>query len=241
MNSFSRIPSPSPVSATPRESVVSGTRLFYVHDPLCGWCYAMQPAVRAVRAALQDLPIESYNVGLWVGDACRLIARGFREHLQSGVPRVEALSSVRFGESFRRNVIDNDRYVYESGTAALANQCVKILAPAKHLEFIHDCQQAFFVEGQSANDIATFIGIAATYDIDAQAFVQLFFSARVREQMQAERKQAMELCHLAGSAGVPAFLLNRGSKWLPIDHGVARVPEEFVRTIQRASAVIEAA
>lgn len=229
------------MTQAPLDEPLLATRMFYVHDPLCGWCYAMQPALRALHETHPELPIETFNIGLWVAGACRPIVQGFREHLRAGVPRVEALSSVRFGPEFRRGVIDNDHYVYESGTAALALQCIKRLAPDKPLDFIHDCQEAFFVEGQSANDVTTFIRIAAGYGISAVAFAELFYSTRVRDEMQAERKQAAELCQVAGSAGVPVFLLNRGSKVLPINHGAACVPEQFIQRVDAARDALEAA
>ena len=40
-----------------------GPMLHYVHDPLCGWCYAAAPMVDAVRKA--GIPLSLHGGGLW--------------------------------------------------------------------------------------------------------------------------------------------------------------------------------
>jgi hypothetical protein len=42
--------------------------LLYGFDPLCGWCYGIAPAVRAVAAAFPGLEIRLVMAGLVTGD-----------------------------------------------------------------------------------------------------------------------------------------------------------------------------
>ena len=37
--------------------------LHYIHDPLCGWCYAAEPLVQAAAAA--GIPVVLHGGGLW--------------------------------------------------------------------------------------------------------------------------------------------------------------------------------
>jgi len=45
------------------EASMTVPTLHYVHDPLCGWCYAVTPMVEAVANA--GIPIVLHGGGLW--------------------------------------------------------------------------------------------------------------------------------------------------------------------------------
>lgn len=54
------------------------TRLHYVHDPLCGWCWAASPLVQAAR---ELVPVQAHAGGLFMDDARRSMGAEWRADL----------------------------------------------------------------------------------------------------------------------------------------------------------------
>ncbi len=46
------------------QKVKAVTKLHYIYDPLCGWCYAAAPLVAAARGIL---PVEGHAGGMMAG------------------------------------------------------------------------------------------------------------------------------------------------------------------------------
>jgi putative protein-disulfide isomerase len=209
---------------------------YYVHDPLCGWCYAMQPAVDALRqsAVLAGHSLVTLNAILWGGSAARIMAAGFRDHLNRGMPLVERASSVRFGKAFREKIVADDHYVYESGSAARALQVVKLHAPARDADYIKRIQTAFFVDGESASDLGTHTKIAEGLGIPPRIFVEAYHSDGISRAVQAERVRARSEMAALGANGVPIFFVRHAGVTVRIAHESARGPAEFVECVKAA-------
>jgi len=94
--------------------------LVYGFDPLCGWCYAFGPTLRALRETFADrVAIEIACGGLVVGDRVRPM-REMRDYLREAYPRAEARSGVRFGRGFTEGLLNDDDVVLASEPACRA-------------------------------------------------------------------------------------------------------------------------
>lgn len=212
------------------------TELCYVHDPLCGWCFAMHPALAAVERSrpFDGRSFTTLNAILWGGTSARIMGEGFRAHLEHGMPRVEQSSSVRFGSAFHENIVSDDHYVYESSSAARALQVVKLHAPRLDLEYILRLQTAFFEEGASASDVRTHVRVAAQLGVTPRTFVDTYYSELVTRNVQAERVRARSEMAAIGANGVPLFFVREAGRTVRIEHERARSPEEFAECVRAA-------
>ena len=74
-----------------------GARLHYVHDPLCGWCYAAAPLVKAARESLE---VVAHAGGMLAGARRRAVTEDWRSYVMPHDRRIEALSGQPFGTAY---------------------------------------------------------------------------------------------------------------------------------------------
>ena len=60
------------VKRLPQEGLPMGSRLHYLFDPLCGWCYGVAPLI-AAAAGVPGLEIELHGGGMLTGSNRRAI------------------------------------------------------------------------------------------------------------------------------------------------------------------------
>ncbi|CAN5144599.1 hypothetical protein BH10PSE8_BH10PSE8_09500 [soil metagenome] len=71
------------------------TRLTYLFDPLCGWCYGASPLIEGL-VARQDLDIEFVATGLFACAGARPMDDGFAAFAWSNDQRIARLSGQVF-------------------------------------------------------------------------------------------------------------------------------------------------
>jgi putative protein-disulfide isomerase len=210
-----------------------GQKLIYVQDPLCGWCYAIDTAVRYVEQNLNpDTEFEVLNIGLFIDKKMKAMP-DFRSHLRQGAKMVEKVSDARFSERFFQTIVENDHYVYESFTAGLALQALAEISSRPKLELISEIQKRFFVDAQSASCLETYTSIAAKYAIPPLSFAALFFHPDTRARFEKERVHAGQILLTAQSNSVPCLLVKKGDRLIKVDHENNRTPEELLKNVKR--------
>ncbi|MGP1356570.1 hypothetical protein [Roseicyclus sp.] len=133
---------------------MSRERLFVGIDPLCGWCYGIVPALRALEQAEPDLPLRVVMAGLVTGARVGPYAemetyiRGASERLRAVTGRAP---SEAFYETIRRPGVLGD-----SAPPCLAIAHVAKHAPDRALGFAHAVVEAHFGEGMDLNDPDTY-------------------------------------------------------------------------------------
>jgi putative protein-disulfide isomerase len=88
-------------------------RLIYAFDLLCGWCYGFAPALRAVRHAFPDLPIDLRTGGLVTGERVRPFAE-MAAYILNASTRLQAVTSVTLGGAFKSNILQNRSVIASS-------------------------------------------------------------------------------------------------------------------------------
>jgi hypothetical protein len=84
--------------------------LHYIHDPLCGWCYAVTPMVEAVAQA--GIGIVLHGGGLWATAASPAPER--RAYIRQSDARIAALTSMAFGPAYLDGLLTDAATVFWS-------------------------------------------------------------------------------------------------------------------------------
>lgn len=188
--------------------------LHYIYDPLCGWCYAAESLIDAVRRQTQhQLPFALHAGGLF--SRTRLPA-AMRAHIKHADARIGELTWQTFGQAYLHGLLDDPNTVYDSVppvTAILAADQVK---PGSDLSMLAAIQHAHYRQGRRVVDLHVLVELAGSLGLATDAFEAAYemASSKVDQHMA----QSRDLMHRAQARGFPTFLLQTGNHFELLAH-----------------------
>lgn len=209
---------------------MSTATLHYIHDPLCGWCYAAQPLVGAAVAQLGGrLALRLHGGGLF-GEPRRVDAE-LAQHIVHSDERIAQLSGQPFGEAYRQGLLADDGTVLYSLPPIAAVLAAESLDAAKAYPMLAAIQDAHYRRGLRVVEPQVLAELAEETGLDGAPFAQALARAEghaVFEHVQASRRLLDE----AGGHGFPTLLLETGGRpaLLP-HHNYYGRPDAFVQML----------
>ncbi|HEX2012895.1 MAG TPA: DsbA family protein [Roseateles sp.] len=131
------------------KGAAAGTRLIFVGDPMCSWCYGFAQELSLLAERHPDLPLVIRVGGVRAGETEPMSEEMKRLRLAHW-HRVEKVSGLPFDrEAFMRR----QGYVYDTEPACRAMVVVRRVAPAAApLAVFRAIQHAFYAEGRDPRD-----------------------------------------------------------------------------------------
>lgn len=202
--------------------------LHYVHDPLCGWCYAAAPMVDAVREA--GIPLSLHGGGLWA-DPTKLSADK-AAYIRKSDARIASLSGQRFGTAYTDVLLGDPTTVFWSLPTIAAVQAAERVEAGSGLRMLHAIQTAHYVDGRKVVDPEILADVAAGIGLDAHAFEQSFDLAGAGSHIASTRAFMERL----GTGSFPSFVLERGAELIGVPHdGFYGRPAAFADAVAEAA------
>ncbi|OJY74062.1 MULTISPECIES: DsbA family protein [unclassified Rhizobium] len=199
--------------------------LHYIHDPLCGWCYAASPMVEAVANA--GIPIALHGGGLM--ETPTRLAPDKRAYIRRSDAHIAELTGVTFGAAYLDGLLVDADSVFWSRPTIAAVLAAGTIERGAELRMLRAIQHAHYVEGRRVVDVAVLTAVAGTIGLAENAFSLALESVAVDEHIAAARR----LMQRAGLRGFPGFLLERGADLIRVEHEpFYGRPAEFVRAIK---------
>lgn len=191
------------------------TRVTYLFDPLCGWCYGASPMVRQL-AGTPGITIELAPTGLFSGDGARPMDQGFAAYAWSNDQRIERLSGQRFTEAYRSKVLNAPGQMFDSGPATLALTAVALTRPDAELAALKAIQEARYVDGRDIVSIAGLAQILREIGLDAAAGLLEAPGDDLIAANPARTSKARQMMSAFGAQGVPTLVVTdqRGRRML---------------------------
>lgn len=182
--------------------------LYYLFDPLCGWCYGAGPALAHVRD-VAEVAVELLPTGLFSGAGARPMDDEFAAYAWGNDRRIEALTGQRFTERYRGQVLGDRQQLFDSGPATLALTAVALTRPQQEAAALAAIQQARYVDGRDITSAATLADVLRAQGLDAAAdkLADPDPDAELKEAMRERTAQARTLMQAFGVNGVPAFIV----------------------------------
>lgn len=198
--------------------------LHYVHDPLCGWCYAAEPLVEA--AATAGVGIVLHGGGLW--NVPTQASEEKRRMIREADGRIARLSGRSFGPAYL------DGLLAAPGTVWHSRPTIAAILAAEHLQFgqglamMAAVQRAHYVEGRAVVSEEVLMQLAVELGLPAAAFAMRLPEVHVDRHIEETRGLMRRL----GLGGFPTFLIEEAGvlSRLPHEHLYGR-PELFVADI----------
>ncbi|WP_326732597.1 DsbA family protein [Streptomyces phaeochromogenes] len=197
-------------------------KLVYVFDAYCGWSHGFSGTLREVTTRHPELPVEVVSGGLFVGPR-RVAIREFG-YVQGANAKIAELTGAEFGEGYEQLIADGS-FVMDSEAAARGVAALRQTAPDRAAELATVLQHAFYVDGLSLSDPATYRTVAEAAGLDAEAVLAAFTAPGTQAAADADFRRAAEL----GVTGFPTLLAVDGDSVTPLAHGHATADEVDVR------------
>lgn len=200
-------------------------RLLYGFDPLCGWCFAFRPTMRAIREAHSDLPVTLMMGGLVTGARVEPIAKQ-RSYLISGLEQVRRTAGIAAGDAFFNGLLAEGTYISNSEPPCRAVYVAQEIASEQAYAFADALPEAMYVRGLPLDDEGVLGEIASAHGIDAEQFLAHWRSEEAKRGLQAAWAQA----RMAGFTSYPTLAYQRGEQVWLVAQGFAR-PEDGVARV----------
>jgi putative protein-disulfide isomerase len=179
--------------------------LYYVHDPMCSWCWAFRSSLNALLAELpQQIEVIRLLGGL-ATDSDDPMPDETRTFVQENWQAIEQqVPQTKFNYDFWK-LCQPRRSTYPACRAVIA-------ARAQGKEFdaamTLAIQHAYYLQARNPSDISILIELAAEIGLDKDKFIKDVKSLETDEALRQEIKQSRRL----GIASFPSLLLDTGNK-----------------------------
>ncbi|MFJ2994176.1 DsbA family protein [Pandoraea sp. NPDC087047] len=178
--------------------------LHYIADPLCGWCYAAAPLVRAARD-VAGLDVVFHGGGMMTGPNAQPVTPQLRNYVMPHDHRIAELTGQPFGDAYFEGLLRDGSAVFDSAPPTAAVLAAQALA-GRGLDMFAAEQHAHYVDGKRIADRDVLIGLAADLGVDRDAFAKAFDAQDAATLMAHFRDSRAWLARVGGS-GFPTFAL----------------------------------
>ena len=184
------------------------TILYYIHDPMCSWCWAYRPCLTQLRNSLGE-EIEWQNVlGGLAPDNDQPMPEHVRQMVQGHWRQIQASVGSRFNFDFwskcqpRRDTYKACRAVIAAGRQE-----------AKEL-MIEAIQTAYYLRAMNPSDPVTLADLADELGLNRSVFIEDFESG----ETEVELRRQLMLRKQLDVRSFPSLVLKQKSKCTVIRH-----------------------
>ncbi len=192
---------------------MTATRLHYIYDPLCGWCYAVAPLVKAAREVAS---IELHGGGMMTGARRQKITPAWRDYVAPHDRQITQATGQQFGQAYLHGLLTDHSAWLDSEPPTAAVLAAEQVQGAG-LDMLARLYEAHYVEGRRIADDAVLNDLAAEIGLDRGTFSPALQSFR-GEAVNAHFAASRGLLNAVGARGYPTFVIERDGHLERLDH-----------------------
>lgn len=204
--------------------------LYYIHDPMCSWCWGFRPAWEKMKATLAaidpDLHIHCVLGGL-APDSDAPMPLETQHYIKQNWRRIqEVIPGTVFNNDFW-NVCHPRRSTYPACRAVIAAIQQGVDGDVMTLAI----QQAYYLQAKNPSDDDVLCACADQLGLNVAVFSQAIRSEQTQQILEENMACYQVLQQRAGIAGFPSLALQLGDKIqaVPIDYNNPDISLDFIR------------
>lgn len=183
--------------------------LYYIHDPMCSWCYAFNPVLQRIEHKLPKAIRLVKIVGGLAADSMDPMPESLAAMIQMNWKKIElTVPGIKFNFDFWKNN-QAIRSTYPSCRAVLA---AKSQSTDFENKMISQIQYSYYQNGENPSLDKTLINCAKTIGLDSRLFISDFHSQQIDDQLQ----QQIAFSKSMGVSSYPSLCLETDQKTVPI-------------------------
>lgn len=184
-------------------------KLYYLFDPLCGWCYGAKPVIEAISARY---PVTLAPTGLFYRSG-RVMDADFAQYAWGNDVRIERLTGQPFSMAYRDNVLRGGGQ-FDSANSLLALTAVREMVPEREISVLGALQTARYVDGRDNADWGVIADVLKSQGLGD--VVPKLHDPQTEEALLARIDFGQELMQRLGVSGVPQLVVEQGGAWFII-------------------------
>ena len=185
-------------------------------DPLCFWCYAMEPEMRKIRVLLDDQLDYRIVMGVLSSDVHEII--GYDEDAELRYEVYRAMLANYFRESVKMvrmplsldNMLTHGPEDLVSLPLSLAYCAMKMIDKDIAEAYLRRMRERVFAEGCSLSTVDQQVQLASEFPINVEQFRSNLDNPEIATVLQ----QGVDKCRIYGITAFPTLLLQWGNKRL---------------------------
>lgn len=187
------------------------TTLYFVHDPMCSWCYAFRPVWTQIQQQLPAGIRVRYVLGGLAPDSDQPMPPETRAYIQDQWHKlIELVPGTLFNFEFWEKCQPR-RSTYPA--------CRAVLLARQHgreaeIAMIHAIQDAYYRQARNPSDDSTLCELARQIGLDPDAFALALNAEATQEALLEDIRFARSI----GGASFPSLFLQRNGAIRPIPH-----------------------
>ncbi|BAK73629.1 DsbA family protein [Arcobacter sp. L] len=154
--------------------------LYYVHDPMCSWCYAFKATLDELKKHLASNIKIVYVVGGLAKHSDEPMPKEMQEKIENIWYEIEEVTGTKFNHDFWKNCIPR-RSTYLACQATMLARYED-----KEDEMISAIQEAYYQKALNPSDASTLISLAKQIGIDEKKFEENLKSQKIEDDLQEE-------------------------------------------------------
>ncbi|WP_238539453.1 DsbA family protein [Flavobacterium sp. CF136] len=192
------------------------SKLIYVMDPLCGWCYGNSTNTQKLYEKYKNLiDFEILPAGMWIGTNARKQSKQMAQFIKKHDPQVQQTTGTEFGKAYFE-FIENENIILDSEVPSRAIVSVKKLWVSQSIPFAIEVQKARYWYGKDLNSDETYLSICDTLGLDKVDFLKTFHSETIKKETQETFVLAQQY-----ASSYPTLLAEKERKIYILEQGYA--------------------
>ena len=185
------------------------TTLYYIHDPMCSWCYAFVSSLTALQKELPDFIRIKKIAGGLAPDTTNPMPVELQQKIQQTWRRIEqTVPNMKFNYDF---------WMINTPVRSTYPACRAVLAARQQGDDVEDkmigaIQTAYYQKAKNPSLESTLLECALEVGLDANRFADDLTSNEIEEELQNEIRKARKL----GVISYPSLLLEHNGRLFPI-------------------------
>ena len=170
--------------------------LYYIHDPMCSWCWGFAPTWQRIRDGLPTgLPVE-YLLGGLAPDTDAPMPADMRTYLQQAWRTIAQRLGTKFNFAFWEHCQPR-RATYPACRAVIAAD-----QQGAGQAMITAIQHAYYLQARNPSDDSTLCELAKELGLDVARFAQALQAPATQRELQRQIAQGQEF----GAEGFPSLV-----------------------------------
>jgi len=199
------------------------TKIIYVGDPMCSWCYGIAPEYTKLLDRFEgELDFE-------------LVMGGLRPYNQQTMPELKDFLKEhwhevyeRSGQEFTYDILDDANITYDTEPPSRATVVVRQLDPSKEIEFFKKAQVLFYKENKNMHLTESYFGLLDELGIDKEAFVALFNSDEMKLKIKEDFMRASTL----NANSFPTIILQHDGQYYAVAKGYSTA-DKMIKRVEK--------